>query len=195
MPRVGLFFRMASWRLRISQLRMPHDSHDFASSVRKVPIRAGTLGIALLSIVSLGGCHVSHPLDKPASLLDNMQFMEAWKTYLHCRSSTEPDEIRVDLQRLNLVTHSHAESMQIHSSVLLLPAAVRSLIATRPSRVAVDPHAMATACALHGSHVAKTAGQPEIAVELLTEVMTAHEGWARAYHAIQAGHQLKRMDD
>lgn len=69
---------------------------------------------------------------------------------------------------------------------------MRSLIATLPSRVAVDPQAMAAACALHGGHVAQTAGQPDLSVELLTDVVTAQEGSAYAYQAVQAGLRLKR---
>jgi len=53
---------------------------------------------------------------------------------------------------------------------------------------------MAAACALHGGHVAQTAGQPELSVELLTEVVTAHEGSAYGYYAVQAGHRLKRIE-
>jgi hypothetical protein len=192
-PLARLFFWVAM-RDRMFQLRVCRDSHGLRTRVQQVAPRAGALGLALLSLVGLNGCHFSRPSDGPASFLDNAQFMEAWKTYLHCRSSTEPDEIRADLQRLNRATNSHAVSLQNHSSVLLLPAAMRSLIATLPSRVAVDPHAMAAACALHGGHVAQTAGQPELSVELLTEVVTAHEGSAYGYYAVQAGHRLKRIE-
>ncbi|MEK6804086.1 MAG: hypothetical protein AABZ34_15690 [Nitrospirota bacterium] len=120
--------------------------------------------------------------------------MDTWKTYLHCRSSTEPDEIRADLQRLNRVTSSHAVSLQNHSSVLLLPAAMRSLIAALPSRVAVDPHAMSVACALHGGEVAQAAGQPGLSVALLTAVVAAQQGAVNAYYAVEAHQRLKRME-
>ncbi|MCE3224558.1 MAG: hypothetical protein K0S58_2738 [Nitrospira sp.] len=127
-------------------------------------------GLVLLNVVGLGGCHHS------ASLLDNSQFMEAWHTYLLCRGSAEPEEIRVDLQRINVLSGRHAESLRNHSSILLLPIAMRSLVAPLPSRIVVDPQAMATACALHAGHVAHSAERPEFSVELLTGVLTPREG-------------------
>ena len=119
--------------------------------------------------------------------------METWNTYLHCRASAEPDEIRADLQRLNIVSSRHAESLHNHSSILLLPVAMRSLVATPLSRVAVDPHAMAAACGLHGGHVAQAAGQPLVSEELLTDVVEADEGSASAYYTVQVVHGLKRV--
>lgn len=188
------FFRIARWGRCMARMRMCHDNRVLTTRVQHVASRTGALALILLSLVGLSGCHFSRPLDRPASVLNNAQFMDAWKTYLHCRSSIEPDEIRADLQQLSRVTSTHAASMQNHSSVLLLPAAMRSLIAPLPSRVAVDPHAMAAACALHGGHVAHAAGQSELSVELLTGVVRAHEGSAYAYYAVQASHRLKRME-
>lgn len=91
--------------------------------------------------------------------------MKAWETYRHCRSSAEPDEVRGDLQQLN--RFAHAVTAQNQPSVLV-PAAFRSRLDALPSRLAVDPRAMAAACALHGGQVAFSAGQPELSVELFT---------------------------
>jgi hypothetical protein len=138
--------------------------------------RAGVIGLLLLtSIVTLSGCQISWPFERPASLLDNAQFMGAWETYLHCRSSTEPGAIRADLQRLNHV--ANLVTIQNQASVFL-PVAIRSLIAAPPSRLAVDPEAMVVACAVHGGHVAQSAGQPELSVELFTAVVAERRGAA-----------------
>ena len=118
--------------------------------------------------------------------------MDSWKTYLHCRASVELEDIRSDLQHLNRV--AQAVSMPNHASVLLLPAAVRAVIATLPSRLAVDPHAMSVACALHGGDVAQSAGQPGLSVALLTAVVVAQQGAVNAYYAVEAHQRLKGME-
>lgn len=189
---IALFFRLVMRSRHLFRRRLCRDSHGLSVGLRGSTPRAGAVGLVfLMSLVGLSGCHISWPFDRPASSLDNAQFMEAWKTYLHCRSSVELEEIQADLQQLNSV--AHAVSPRNHASVRLFPAPVRTLIAMLPSRLAVDPQAMSAACALHGSQVAQTAGQPELSVEWLTEV-AAHEGWASSHYAVQAGHQLKRME-
>lgn len=169
------------------------DSRGLSPEICDPLFRAGAARLVLLiSLVGLTGCHTTWPFDRPASFLDSAQFIDTWKTYLHCRSSVEPEEIRADLQQLNRV--AHAVSMPNHPSVLVLPAAVRTLIATLPSRLAVDPHAMSVACALHGGDVAQAAGQPGLSVALLTAVVVAQQGAVNAYYAVEAHQRLKRME-
>ena len=164
------------------------DRQRFRPGRRAHATRMRMLGLVFLSVAGLGGCHVS------TSFLDNHQFMEAWSTYLHCRASAEPDEIAVDLQRLSAVSSRHAQSLHNHSSILVLPVAMRSLVATRPSRVAVDPHAMSVACALHGSEVAKAAGLPRLSVVPLTAVTAAQLGAVNASYAVEARHRLEGVE-
>ena len=154
--------------------------------------RAGVVGFLLLTgITGLSGCHFSWPFERPAPSLDDAQFMAAWKTYLHCRSSTEPDEIHSDLRQLKRV--AHAVTIQDQASVLL-PVAIQSLLAALPSRLAVDPEAMVVACALHGGHVAQAAGQPELSVELFTTVVAAQKDAASTPYAVEAGRRLNGME-
>lgn len=191
MPLASPFFRMVISGCRTVRVWMRQDKHGSVTAAHKRALRVGALGLAFWGMLGLNGCHTLWPFDQPAALLDSAQFMTAWKVYLHCRSSIELEEIRADLQQLNRVVR--AVSPGNHATVLLFPAPIRTLIAALPSRLAVDPQAMSAACALHGSQVAQTAGQPELSVEWLTEV-AAHEGWASSHYAVQAGHQLKRME-
>lgn len=189
----ALYFRLVMRGRRLFRGRLCRDSRDLSPEFRDSTSRAGVVGLVLLmSIAGLSGCQISWPFDRPASLLDSAQFMDTWKTYLHCRSSVELEEIRSDLQQLNRV--AQAVSMPNHASVLLLPAVVRTLIATLPSRLAVDPHAMSVACALHGGDVAQAAGQPGLSVALLTAVVASQPGAVNAYYAIEAHQRLKRME-
>lgn len=120
--------------------------------------QAGVIGLlSLTAVLGVSGCH-GGPFESPAPPLGDAQFMDAWKTYLHCRSSTEPDEIRSDLHQLEGV--AQALSTQEEPSALL-PAAIQSLIAAPPSRLAVDPNAMVIACAQRGALVAQSAGRSE----------------------------------
>lgn len=155
--------------------------------------RAGILGLLfLMNWGGLSGCNIPWLLTGSAPLLDNSRFMSAWRTYVHCRSSTEPDEIRADLQQLTQL--AQAETMQNHAP-RRLPAAVRSLIAALPSRLAVAPQSMVAACALHGGHVAQSAGQPDFSEELLNRVAETQHEPASAYYAVEASRRLKRMKE
>jgi hypothetical protein len=173
------FINVIMWDRCPPKVGKEHDRQRLSLERRSYSTPARMLGLLLLSVAGLGGCHTS------ASFLDNSQFMEAWKTYLHCRASGEPDEIGADLQRLRTVSSRHAQSLQNHSSLVVLPVAMRSLVAMLPSRVAVDPHAMTVACALHGDHVAQSAGRPELAVELFGTVWEAQRGASYAYDAAE----------
>ena len=131
------------------------------------------MGLAM-SLGGMAGCQFLLPFDRSAPLLDHAHFMDVWHTYLHCRSSVEPDEIRIDLDQLHRVAQTIALRNQVSP---LGPAGIRPLIAAPLIRLAVDPHEMVLSCALHGSRVAQSAGRPEVAVELFRTVL-ASEGAA-----------------
>lgn len=146
-----------------------HRDTKASFSIIRMVAAPGTLGLVLLSGLGLGGCQASGPFAGPTFALDNAQFMATWKTYLHCRSSADPAEIRADLLQLTHV--ARMASGRNRASFLLLPASLRSFLALPPSRLAVDPHAMAVTCALHGSDVAKATGQTDLSRELLTTIV------------------------
>ncbi|MEP7152153.1 MAG: hypothetical protein ABI856_10615 [Nitrospira sp.] len=117
--------------------------------------------------------------------------MDAWKAYLHCRSSAMPDEIHFDLQQISQVAQEEVRQREISP---LVPAALKFLFAAPPSRLAVDPHAMAVACALHGGHVAQSAGRPELTVELFSTVLAGQRGASYAYYAAEVRRKFHRME-
>jgi len=154
--------------------------------------RFGAVGsVLVMGIVGLSGCQGMWPLSGSSSLLDNTQFMNAWETYLHCRLSSEPDEIRADLRRLGFVAHAVTAEIRTAS---FLPIAIRAFVAKPPLRLAVDPHAMMVACALHGGEVAQFAGRPELALELFTVVLAAQAGGTSAYYPADAGRTFTYRD-
>jgi len=190
---IALYVRLVIHGRHLFRGQPCRDSRGLSPEICGSTLRAGAVRLVLLlSLVGLSGCHITWPFDRPAFFLDSAQFIDTWKTYLHCRSSVEPEEIRADLQQLNRV--AQAVSMPNHPSVLALPAAVRTLIATLPSRLAVDPHAMSAACALHGGDVAQAAGQPGLSVALLTAVAAAKQGAANDYYVVEVHQRLKGME-
>lgn len=147
--------------------------------------KLGTVGCLFVTgLMGLSGCHGSWPLAGSPALLSNNQFMEGWTTYLHCRSSEEPDDIRRDVQQLSRIAYTVATQSRPSA---FLPASMRALVMNPPSRLAVDPHAMMVACAQHGGAVAEVVGRPELAVELFTVVLAALREGVYAYHPMDIG--------
>ena len=147
--------------------------------------RSGALRLLFfMSLVGMGGCHSSWPLDRSAPVLENAQFMDAWGTYLHCRSSVEPGAINADLQKLDRAAQVVVAR---NTPFLPLPAGLKVHVAAPPSRLAVDPHALVAACAQHGDKVAQAAGQSEAMAELVTARLTSQEGKPSARHGTEPG--------
>ena len=146
------------------------------------------LPIVLTSLVGLGGCHAPWLFETSDSIVDDSRFMNTWETYRHCSSSSEPDEIRTDLQELNSV--AQVVTMQSQPSAHL-PATIRSWMDALPSRLAVDPSAMAVACALHGARVAETAGRFELSSELYAAAGAVQKGPSYVRYAAGTNRILK----
>lgn len=147
--------------------------------------------LSLTGIMGFSGCLGSSPFSGSTSVLSNSQFMDGWTTYLHCRSSAEPDEIRTDVGQLSRMAHAVAVQ---NRPTAFLPASIRRLVMTPPSRLAVDPHAMMVACAQHGSEVAQVVGQVELAAELFTVVLAALREGGYAYHPMDIGRAFTSRD-
>lgn len=146
--------------------------------------------LSLLMVLGLAGCQTTWSFDRPTGAIDHVQFMHLWKTYTHCRSSSDPDEIYINAQQLDQA--AHAVNVKSRSSILL-PAAMQHLISELPSRLAVDPQAMALACALYGGQVARAVGRPRLAVELFNVVLAKQADAAYGSYVFEAGRGLKHM--
>ena len=145
--------------------------------------------LCLMSLFVLSGCYTPWVDDASDPLIDNTRFMNAWETYRHCSSSSEPDEIWSDLQELRRV--AQVVTRQTQPSVHL-PAVIRSWMDALPPRLAVDPNAMTTACALHGAGVAQFAGRSELSAELFTAAGAPQEGLSYVRYAGGLNRILKR---
>ena len=87
--------------------------------------------------------------------------MDMWKTYSHCSRSEDLDAVRTDAHRLS----SSVGAVNLPGDSIPLTSHESS--GTDPlSRLAVDPAAMAAACAVHVGQVAQGTGHPSIAQEM-----------------------------
>jgi len=144
----------------------------------------------LLLIVGLQGCQTTWFFERSTGVIDNVSFKNLWKTYTHCRSSSDPDEMRVDAQQLDQAAHAVRVKSQ---SPIVLPAPMQHLISEPPSRLAVDPKAMAMDCALYAGQVARSAGQPRLAVEMSKAVMGKQSEAIYGYYVSEAARELEQM--
>ncbi|OLB56384.1 MAG: hypothetical protein E6K58_00735 [Nitrospirae bacterium] len=140
----------------------------------------------LLSIVSvlvlLGGCQTTQPVAKSTGL-ENTAFMRLWTTYSECRSSTDLGATRTAARQLNQAVATPASNKDF---VLPLPKQIERLVSKPPTRLAVDPKAMAAACTLHAGHTALNAGRNDVAAEMFRSVMDGHPQIEYAYYVEQA---------
>ena len=153
------------------------------------PVRS--CGLLLLLVVGLGGCQASWSFDRPAGLIDHAEFKNVWKTYGHCRSSSDPDEIQVDARYLDRAAYVMESKSP---SPLVLPRVMQHLVSKLPSRLAVDLQAMALDCALHGGQVARAAGRIQMAEELFTVVVARGDEEAYGYYVLEAGRGLEHLE-
>jgi hypothetical protein len=121
------------------------------------------VGVATISttFIVLTGCAMT-PREDSNGLNHDSSFMEAWHAYSHCLSSKEPGAIVSDLHALNRFADT-AFSNNKTRTFGVLPYSLPPL----PSRLAVDPAAMVSACADHGAEIALSLEQPRGSAELL----------------------------
>jgi hypothetical protein len=135
------------------------------------------LGLGLL----LTGCQTSQSIEKHAGF-DNVGFMNLWDRYRHCENVSDLEAMQVDARHLNHIAH---QPIVLQGSEIPLPKAIQRLVAEPPSRLAVDPKAMAAACSLHVGQVALTVGRDEVAYEMFRTVLKYPTG-ASPYYIEQA---------
>jgi hypothetical protein len=119
--------------------------------------------VLLVATVGIGGCHLMGPLDGSTTSVSNVEFMNVWKTYSHCRSSSDPDEMRTDAEQLGQAALAITREAQAPPP---LPDFLQMLISEPPSRLAVDPKAMVMACTLRAEQGAHAVGQLGLAANL-----------------------------
>lgn len=140
-------------------------------------------------MVTVGGCQSLQPFADTA-VLGNESFGHLWRVYSHCRSSADPDEMRQDLLQLSGAVGSMSETMNTPS---FLPQGLQRLIEEPPSRLSVDPPAMAISCAVHAGQAAQADGRTHMAEELFGFVLSKDREPQYTYYVGQARLGLAQM--
>lgn len=151
--------------------------------------RVTAVHIGLLLV--LAACQTTGPLSGTIPL-DDRTFMGLWRAYLHCRISDDVDDKLNDARRLDLVARSIARARR-EAVTPSLPEALQALIEELPPRTAVDPGAIAAACALYAGQAAHTSGRYEEAVEVFRFIGVAYAEPKYAYYAARARQNLARI--
>jgi hypothetical protein len=152
-------------------------------------MRIPFLPVCLVMLVTLGGCQHLELLED-TTVLSEESFSRLWTIYSHCRSSLEPDEMREDMQHLTRALHRMSEAKNKPS---FLPQSVQHLIEASPLRLAVDPGAMAMACALRAGQAAQAEGRTEMAAEIFRVVLSKDREPTYMYYVAQAKLGLAEM--
>ena len=141
--------------------------------------------VMIVMSVGGGGCFPMGSLDGPG----DADVMNLWQTYSHCRASSDPDVMRSDAEHL---FHA-AQIFTVNAQAIPFPdfMPLQSLLSKLPSRLTVDPRAMAMACTLYAAQTAQSLGRLVTATEMFTSVLTATSELRYAYYVIQAERGLK----
>ena len=142
---------------------------------------------ALILLMAISGCDASRQASRP-SLREDGRFMDMWKTYTHCSRSEDLDAVRMDAHRLSIsvgAVNPPADSIP--------PTSNESSGNELPSRLSVDPAAMAAACAVHVGQVAQGTGHPSVAQEMFQMVIINFPQPPYRYYVAQAKQGLERL--
>ena len=123
----------------------------------------------ITGLILLSGC-AGTPQQEDNALNSHASFMDAWNTYTHCLSTKEPEAIVSDLRTLN--QFADKISKKTHARPFgVLPYSLPPL----PSRLAVNPADMVSACAKHGAEVALSLDKPSGSADLLITAVEAQK--------------------
>ena len=144
--------------------------------------------IALLLALGAMGCQRATP--HPSSPFHDASFTGLWDTYRHCQTSEDAVEMKADALRLD----ETVRTMREDTSSALIPDGIERLVDERPSRLAVDPRAMAASCALLAGYQARLAGLPQLAAEMFAHIVSRYPVERYRYYVVQAYYGLKQIE-
>ena len=145
--------------------------------------------LGLLMSVSLTGCLLLPRAVHPPASLDNVTFMELWQMYRECEQGESAPRMAEMAVRLRQMAGREANAIPAPNWPPMLARHVEEL----PSRLAVDPAAMAAACSLYTGQAALLAGSLELATELFEAVLRFPES-KYLYYVTNARLGLSKVD-
>jgi hypothetical protein len=144
--------------------------------------------IALLLVLGMAGCQSVAP--QSSSPFHDASFTGLWDTYRHCQMSEDPKEMKADALHID----ETVRTMREDTSSALIPDGIERLVDERPSRLAVDPRAMAASCALLAGYQARVVGQTQLAAEMFAHIVSNYPVERYRYYVVQAYYGLKQIE-
>jgi hypothetical protein len=146
--------------------------------------------LACISLFALTACQSFQPTTGGTGGFDNASFMALWNTYNHCKEESDLSAMQEDVRHLQRAS----TSIPLNGFLLPLPNSVKRYVAPPPSRLAVDPKAMAAACGLYTGQLALTLGNTEVATRMFETVVRTNSQPEYAYYASQAMAGLREIE-
>ena len=143
--------------------------------------------LIVLLVLGTTGCQTTVPRSSPST---ETSFTDLWSTYRHCQASDNPHEMKADALHLG----ESLSTMHDKARYALIPDGIERLGDERPSRLAIDPGAMAASCALLAGYQARAAGRPELATEMFGHVVANYPVTRYRYYVVQAYYALKQIE-
>jgi hypothetical protein len=112
--------------------------------------------------------------------------MPLWNTYVHCRESHDPDRMWADSRRLR----EAARKMTQPQPSLWLSEALGYAVSEMPSRLSVDPNAMAADCSLRAGRAARDHNRLRLAVTLFNHIAATYPVERYGYYVDRASRML-----
>jgi hypothetical protein len=159
---------------------------DVKKDVKK---KVKTLVLAVGLAVVVVGCQ-SMP-QSPTTTLDNESFMSLWGRYARCQAGTDLLAMQSEAQHLQ---HIAATTTENTGFSLNLPKPIKRYVAEPPTRLAVDPKAMAAACTLSTGQIAAELGKTDVAAAMFQTVLKNHAQAEYEYYAAQARAGLAQLE-
>jgi hypothetical protein len=152
-------------------------------SWRVMAVRLCMVG-ALFTVVM--GCHSAA---NSRSVPHDASFTDLWDTYRHCQKSDDPHEMKADALRLD----QSVQTLGDEKDATLVPERIEQFVLDRPSRLAVDPKAMAASCALLAGYKARVSGDTDLAGEMFGHIVSTYPSDRYRYYVVQAYYALKSI--
>ncbi len=146
-----------------------------------------SLAIGILTVVT--GCQ-SLP-QTPTTAIDNESFMNLWGRYARCQAGTDLVTMEGEARHLQLVAASASTK---NGFSLTLPKHIQRYVSEPPTRLAVDPKAMAAACALYTGQTAAELGKGDVATAMFQSVLKNQTQPEYEYYAAQARAGLSQLE-
>jgi hypothetical protein len=156
--------------------------------------KAGTdvkkLAVAIGLMVAIAGCQ-SMPQGPTTVFDDNESFMSLWGRYSRCQAGIDLAEMQIEAHHLQQVA---ASATSKKGFTLTLPKQVQRYVAEPPTRLAVDPKAMAAACTLYTGQFAAEIGKADVATTMFQSILKNQPQPEYEYYAAQAQAGLSQLE-